>query len=248
MQALQHIVTKLQQHHRDLLVLRKPSFSANQPTQEQIPERARQLIAFEKLNAVCEDIENRQSRSLPVEEREARFVSIRGLMPASGPVYDKVIAWVRASQAEYANRMLLALMFSRGSRDTRIKERDFLLALSNEDSDFDLDMPWRVCLDLSFDEAKERAVASGVSRPLAHERLRTLLQVELVRLEATRDPPFLILTPRDSQLFQFAQSEGLLDLNRPMVIDPLYQDFSSERIEKVLRLIGGNPPPLRRRR
>jgi hypothetical protein len=248
MQALQHIVRKLREHHRDLLVLRKPPFSANRPTQMQIPARARQLIAFEKLNAVCEDIENRQHRSLPIEEREARFISIRGVMPASGPVYEERIAWVRAHQPEYANRTLLAFTFSRGSRDTRINERDFLLALSNEDSSFDLDMLWRVCLDLSFDEAKARAVASGIHRPLAHERLRTLLQVNLVRLEATRDPPFLILTPKDDELFHFAQSQGLLDLHRPMVIDPLFQDFSSERIEAALKLIGGDPPPLRRRR
>lgn len=98
MTAVQHIVAKLRQHHRDLPVLRKPPFSANRPTQMQIPERARQLIAFEKLNVVCEDIENRQSRSLPVDEREARFISIRGLMPASGPTYDACIAWGRANR------------------------------------------------------------------------------------------------------------------------------------------------------
>ncbi len=248
MGALQHIVTKLRQHHRDLLVLRKPPFSANRPTQMEIPERARQLIAFEKLNVVCEDIENRQNRSLPIEEREARFISIRGLKPASEPTYEERIAWVRVNWPQYANRMLLAFTFSRGSRDTRIKEGDFLLALSNEDSAFDLDMTWRAYLELSFDEAANLVVAYGLDRSKAQARLRTLLQVDLVRLEAIQDPPFLILTPDDPQLFQFAQSQKLLDLHRLMVIDPLYQDFSSERIEAVLRLIGGDPPPLRRRR
>jgi hypothetical protein len=83
---------------------------------------------------------------------------------------------------------------------------------------------------------------------VAFWRLRSFLQVELVRLEATQDPPFLILTPDDPQLLQFAQAQGLLDLQLPMVIDPLHQDFSSERVEAVMRLIGGNPPPMRRRR
>lgn len=246
--ALQHLVEKLRRHHRDLLVLRKPPFTANRPRQMQIPERARQLIAFEKLNVVCEDIENRQSRSLPVDEREARFISVRGLMPVSGPPYDDRIAWVRANVPEYAHRTLIAFTFSRGSRDTRIRERDFLLAISNEDSGCDLDMQWRACLGLSFDDAADRLVAHGIDKGRAQARLRTLLQVELVRLEAAQDPPFLILTPNNPQLFQFAQHEGLLDLTRPMVIDPLYHDFSSERIEAVLRLIGGNPPPMRRRR
>lgn len=248
MKAVQHIVAKLRQHHRDLLVLRKPPFSANRATQMQIPERARQLIAFEKLNVVCEDIENRQSRSLPVAEREARFISIRGLIPASGPTYDASIARVRANRPQYASRTLLAFTFARGSRDTRIKEDEFLLGLTNEDSEFDLDMTWRKCLDLTFDEAEGRCEANGLKKSVARYRLRSLLQVTVVRLEATQDPPFLIVTPNDNQLFQFAQNQGLLDLHRPMVIDPLYQDFSSERIEAVLRLIGGNPPPMRRRR
>lgn len=187
MNALQHLVQKLRKHHRDLLVLRKPPFSTKPPTQTEIPDRSRQLIAFKKLNVACEDIENRQYRTLPIEEREARFISIRGLIPALGPIYDQRVEWVRAHRPLYANRTLIAFIFSRGSRDTRIKEGDFLLALSNEDSDCDLDMQWRFCSGLTVDQAGESLDASGLDRKFVFERLRRLVQVELVRLEATLD-------------------------------------------------------------
>ena len=78
--------------------------------------------------------------------------------------------------------------------------------------------------------------------------LGRLLQVEVVRLEAMQDPPFVILKPSHSNLFEIAQTEGILDMQRPMILDPLFQDFSSRRIEQALRAVGGNPPPMRRRR
>jgi hypothetical protein len=78
--------------------------------------------------------------------------------------------------------------------------------------------------------------------------LGKLLQVEVVRLEAMHEPPFLVLKPANIGLFRLAQDEGILDMDQPMVLDPLYQDFSSRRIEQALRAVGGNPPPMRRRR
>ncbi len=228
--------------------LSKPPFSAKPPTQSEIPDRSRQLIAFEKLNVACEDIENRQQRSLPIEEREARFISIRGLIPATGPVYDQRVEWVRVHRPRYANRTLLAFTFARGSRDSRIKEGDFLLALSNENSYFDLDVKWRICSGFTIAQAEQSVEASGLHRAIAFERLGKLLQVELIHLEAGLDPPFLVLSPNDQQVFRFAEDQGLLDQKKPMVIDPIFHDFSSERIEAALRLIGGNPPPRRGRK
>jgi len=58
-----------------------------------------------------------------------------------------------------------------------------------------------------------------------------LLQVEVVHLVAIHEPPFLVIRPANSGLFRLAQDEGILDMDQPMVLDPLYQDFSSRRIE-----------------
>jgi hypothetical protein len=249
MEALQHVVRKLRQHHGGLLTLRKSPFSAAPPTQTQVPEPARNLIAFEKLNVACAALENRQQRSLPVEEREARFLSIRGLLPASGGVYDAAVARARAAEPRYASRELLAFTFAPTSRDARIKARDFLLALSNEEDALDLDVPWRTHAGLTFDEAMDALRRAGLpDAGLANAPLAQLLQVEVAALEPACDPPFLVLVPARTDAFRFARTQGLLDLVRPCVLDPLHRDFSSQKVELVLRTVGGDPPPLKRKK
>jgi len=247
--ALQHIVRKLREHYRDRLTLRKAPFSAALSTQTRIPQRARSLIAFEKLNVACQEMENRQRRLLPVIEREAHFFSIRGLSPATGEIYKNCIDEIRTSDPRYASAELLAFTFAPTSRDARINEREFLVALSNEDDELDLDFPWRRNLGLSFSEAQELLNSRGLNDVcMVNATLGKVLQVEVVRLEAMHEPPFIVLKPSNNDLFGVAQDEGILDMERPMILDPLFQDFSSRRIEQALRAVGGNPPPMRRRR
>jgi DNA replication ATP-dependent helicase Dna2 len=247
LQALQHIVRRLREHYRDRLTLRKAPFIAVPPTQTSIPERARSLITFEKLNAICQELENRQRRSLPVDEREARFFSIRGIKPANGSDYENCINEVRKSDSRYAGAELLAFTFAPTSRDARINEGDFLLALSNEDADIELDVPWRNYLKLSFLDAQKLLSKQGLNDEwMVNAPLSKLLQVELVRLEAIHKRPFLVLKPTNIALFRLAQNESLLDMNQTMVLDPLYHDFTSERIKQVMLTVGGDPPPMRR--
>jgi hypothetical protein len=248
LQALRHIVRRLRENYRDQLILRKSAFRAAPPTQIRVPEQARSLIAFERLNAACSELENRERRSLPVDEREALFFSIRGLLPVEGAPYDQSIEEIRRIQPKYEDAMLIALSFSPASRDSRIDEGNFLLALSNEDNDNELDVKWWISLGNSFYHAKELLDQNDLTSPwMVNAPLKDLLKVEIVKMEPMNDPPFLVVHPNHEGLFLFAQDIGLLDLSRPMVLDPLYQDFNSERIEKVLRAVGGNPPPMRRR-
>lgn len=249
LQALQHIVRRMREHYRDSLTLQKSAFSAAPPTQIRVPERARSLIAFEKLNVACEEIENRQRRALPVDEREAHFFAIRDLCSATGDSYDNYLDDLRVAQPSYAGVHLLAFTFAPTSRDARLSERDFLLGLSNEDDELELDVPWRRHLGLTFADAQELLSNNELTDSwMVNLSLGRLVQVEIVRLEAMQDPPFLVIRPSHEGLFQFALDQGILDLNRPMVLDPLFQDFFSRRIEQALRAVGGNPPPLRRRR
>jgi hypothetical protein len=245
LEALRHVVEKLRENHRDLLVLKKPAFSAAPPVQIAVPEKARKLNNFEKLNVVCAELKDRQNRYLPVDEREARFISIRGLAPATGSEYDRAIADVRARQPRYATRDLLAFTLSPASRDARVQEGQFTLALSNEEDGLNIDVPWRVYLGLS---QRDAAALVGDNWGLAKSPLKKLLKVDLVKIEAIKDPPYLIVSPADTALFGFAQTRGLLDLNRPLILDPFFEDFTSDRVEKTLRAVGGDPPPRRRRR
>jgi hypothetical protein len=249
LQALQHVVRRLREQCREQLILQKSAFSAAPPPQARIPEHARSLVAFEKLNVICQEVENRQRRALPVGEREALFFSIRGLCPAVGQQYDDALAAIRLTHPRYATTDLLAFTFALTSRDARISPGDFLVALSNEDADWDLDMPWRRHLGWSFPDAQQHLHACGLTAPwMVNAPLGSVLQVEVVCLEAMQDPPFLVVSPSHRKLFQCACDVGLLSFDRPMILDPLFRDFASKRIEQVFHTVGGDPPPPRRRR
>ncbi|MDP9474900.1 MAG: hypothetical protein M3R38_04290 [Actinomycetota bacterium] len=249
MRALRHVVRKFREHHGEQLVLVKPPFSAARPPERRVPQRARSLIAFEELNVACDELENRQKRSLPVDEREARFISIRGLRPATEQPYPRRIDELRTDNPRYALRDLEAFTFPPTSSDARIKEGDFLVALSNEEPALDLDLPWRRHQGLSYDEARELLTGHGLRNSwMVNLTLGRLVQVEVARLAAAEEPPYLILTPSQPDLYRFALRVGLLDFDRPMVIDPIYRDFTSGEVEATMRAVGGNAPRSRRTR
>lgn len=249
LQALQHIVRRLRENYKDRLVLKKSGFSAARSSQASVPEAARSLIAFEKLNVACQEMENRNTRSLPVDEREARFFSIRGLTLKPQAEADPIIDEIKFANPQYQHETLYVFDFSPTSRDSRIKEGEFTVALSNENEYVDLDEPWRRRLGLGFQDAKELLGEHGLTeRWMTNKSIGALLQVEVIRLEAMQDNPYVVLKPGHQGLFQFAVAQGLVALDSPLVLDPMYRDFSSDRIEKALRSVGGKAAPIKRAR
>ena len=249
LQALQHIVRRLRENYKERLVLKKSGFSAARSSQASVPEAARNLIAFEKLNVACQEMENRNTRSLPVDEREARFFSIRGLTLKPQAEAVPIIDEIKLANSQYQHETLYAFDFSPTSRDSRIKEGEFTVALSNENEYVDLDEPWRQRLGLSFQDAEELLGEHGLTeRWMTNKSIGALLQVEVIRLESMQDNPYVVLKPGHQRLFQFAVAQGLVALDSPLVLDPMYRDFSSDRIEKALRSVGGKAAPIQRAR
>lgn len=249
LQALQHIVRRLRENYKDRLVLKKSGFSAARSSQASVPEAARSLIAFEKLNVACQEMENRNTRSLPVDEREARFFSIRGLTLKPQAEADPIIDEIKFANPQYQHETLYVFDFSPTSRDSRIKEGEFTVALSNENEYVDLDEPWRRRLGLGFQDAEELLGEHGLTeRWMTNKSVGALLQVEVIRLEAMQDNPYVVLKPGHHGLFQFAVVQGLVALDSSLVLDPMYRDFSSDRIEKALRSVGGKAAPIKRAR
>ena len=249
LQALQHIVRRLRENYKDRLVLKKSGFSAARSSQASVPEAARSLIAFEKLNVACQEMENRNTRSLPVDEREARFFSIRGLTLKPQAEADPIIDEIKFANPQYQHETLYVFDFSPTSRDSRIKEGEFTVALSNENEYVDLDEPWRRRLGLGSQDAEELLGEHGLTeRWMTNKSIGALLQVEVIRLEAMQDNPYVVLKPGHQGLFQFAVAQGLVALDSLLVLDPMYRDFSSDRIEKALRSVGGKAAPIKRAR
>lgn len=249
LQALQHIVRRLRENYKDRLVLKKTGFSVARSSQASVPEAARSLIAFEKLNVACQEMENRNTRSLPVDEREARFFSIRGLTLKPQSEATQINNEIKCGNSQYQHNTLYVFDFPSTSRDSRIKEGEFTVALSNENEYVDLDEPWRLRLSLGFQDAEELLGEYGLTdKWMINKSIGALLQVEVIRLEAMRDNPYVVLKPGHQGLFQFAVDQGMVTLDSPLVLDPIYRDFSSERVEKALRSIGGKAAPVKRSR
>lgn len=252
LQALQHIVRRLRENYKDRLVLKKSGFSAARSSQASVPGAARSLIAFEKLNVACQEMENRNTRSLPVDEREARFFSIRGLTLKPQAEADPIIDEIKFANPQYQHETLYVFDFSPTSRDSRIKEGDFLVAISNENRE-DLDEPWRKFLGIDFYSAKSILEERGICRSKRDEwkvnsSIGKLLQVEIIALEAMRETPYVVIKQGNAQLFQFALDNALVDLGKKLVLDPLFVDFTSKRIDQALRAVGGKAAPIKRAR
>lgn len=241
--AIQHIVNKLREKSGNQLTLKKGGFSASPPSKIRVPEVARQLITFQKLDAITHEIENRHQISLPIDEKEARFISIRGLSPAIGSNYKISIDEIKLSDPTFIDSDLRAFTFSTSSKDAKIKEGDFLCALTNEENLIQFDLPWFKHLGLNFYEGQELMSNYGITQQWNfNKKICDLIQVSVIKLFTIEDPPFVILEIKDPQLFQFSIDNGIIDMSQPMVLDPLYKDFDSKELEDVLRMIGGRAP------
>ena len=258
--ALEHLVRRLEGRLGERLAVRKAPLQLRPAARPALPRAAQALLAAERLEAIASDQENRRERALPLEEREARFLSMRGLRPVdrAGPLAGprlaaRVAEEVRREDPRYAGRRLLVCALPPSSRDARIKAGDSLLALWNgaraggpdgdrgdgRDRHDLLDRPWRRVLDLSFDQA----LRITRSRWWAGCATRKLLQVEVADLRTGDAPPLIVLAPLSEPHFALAEDLGLVDLDRPLVLDPVYEDHRSGRVEAVLRAIGGPPAP-----
>ncbi|MDK8754243.1 hypothetical protein [Acinetobacter radioresistens] len=241
LKALEHIVHKLQINYRDQLKLNKKDFSVAAAAKIRVPEVARKLITFEKLNVASQEIENRNIHSLPVEEREARFISIRGLQSISNEKLSIILDNLYQEKPELKKDILYLFNFSKNSCEAKIKEGDFLLALTNEDSEFDLNEKWYHCLNINFEEGKRLLSFLGLENEkwVLSAKLEKLVQVTVVKLNTFDPNPYIILKPNNQILFNFALSKGLINFSQPLILDPIFRDFTSSKILKNFRLIGG---------
>ncbi len=248
--ALQQVVMRLREYCGNQLVLKKPPFSASKPSQMRIPQKSRNLVVFNKLNAISQEIENMHDTSLPIEEKESRFISIRGLVNKTDN-YQVQIQEIRDTNNSLISSNIMAFEFSENSRDSKFKEGDFLCCLSNEELGVSIYSKWYPILGVNYYMAQELLDNAGVqlANYWINKNLSSIFRVNILKLESTAEIPYLIveISNFSSQIFQFGIEYGLLDLSKPMVLDPVFEDYETADVENVLRLIGGRAPSRTRR-
>ncbi|UKN02319.1 hypothetical protein K6119_02140 [Paracrocinitomix mangrovi] len=251
LRALQNVVMKLREHCGDQLKLKKAPFSAANPRQMNVPQTSRNLVTFNKLNAITREIENMHATSLPIEEKEARFISIRGLIENTED-FEIQIQELRDEDDSLVGETIYAFEFSDDSRDCKMKEGDFLCCISNENSESSIHEYWYAGLGLTFQEALQRLNDNGINYPERKVRMKIsqIFSITILKLNTNAETPFVIIQVPEfnRQMFNFGLEQGILDLNQPLVIDPVFKDFESADIESAFRLIGGRAPRRTRRR
>lgn len=203
------------------------------------PWRARKVcvdgqlwLSHARLEAVSENLENQAIRAMEIDEREARCHSAvleqrldgsdRALALATMGIVDTSDVWVYRMRAT--------------SVDVKMNPGDFQWALSPADDPSFLDL---TAVKLTGSERAARAL-TGTTNPYA--RMAGLTKVTV--LEIDRDQRWLALRLAAPQFVQQAEAAGYIDLSATVVdviIDPLYKDFWTEKLEKCLKAIGVPP-------
>lgn len=239
--ALRYVVKELQTTYNDRLGERKSAPFTVEKTPD-APSKLSELLKFELLNIAAQASENKNIRSMSVDEREARFHSVRGLRLKNSADTEAVLAGYQQDNPDIKTDELYVFDCSPESTESRIKEGEFTLVLTNEDVRLNLDAPWYEHLGLSF--ASGAALLSGYDTNLtwyADKNLSAFLQMELVQLGRKDGVPYVIIRFPRPEILDFVLREVIINLYKPLVIDPIFIDFSSDKIKSVLGEIESAP-------
>jgi hypothetical protein len=252
--AMRQLVEDLRQQYGKLLLPAKEKFTLPKQIHQEIPKESENLVAFCKLNEASEELDITNTRCMSVDEREARFYSIRGLRRKEAGEEKKIIDGIKTLNPKKVKLDDEFFVFdvAETSRDSRINESDFLIAITNEESTIDLRKMWREDLKLNENDAQKlileykKCYNSVKHHWISNMLLGELLQVTIVKFEPLETPPFIVLKPNDKDLFHLAVGQEFVNLDKPLVLDPIYRDFASFKIEKALTLIGGPPSSMQK--
>lgn len=256
LKALETIVRYMQQQQGEQLLLQKKPLAKIKPTQKRgMDPTTNELFIFERLNEITKDLENKQQRLLPVDEKEARFLAMRGLHMLDRndylPEIEQIISTPKYAKSKPEDFYVFSIPDT--SLDAKINEGAFLLVLTTEVDPDDHSKP-QVVTDLSVsahmglpaDEIESLSDSFGLknSKYIPWIPLKSFLQVTLVKIVVDREESHIILkTTSDfyGKTIDFAFENGLLDPSLPFVIDPVHKDFNIKDYESILKLIGKNP-------
>lgn len=253
LEALQKVVNTIQINYQDRLLQVKKKVKKFATGKTGMEQESINLQIFEKLNHISSDIENKQLRVLPIDEKENRFFSIRNLMLQDSGQYSSLIQQLMNKESFRNCKFndFLVFSYSSDSIEAKLKEGDFLVSLSNEKDPRDNNMP-QLVLDTILTKLSEYSADELLSiskrfnvkniKNFSYISLKSLLSVTIAYVSYEADNLFIIVVPNDYyggiNVIHFLEYIRLLDLNTPMILDPLYQDFNQDTFEKIFRAIG----------
>ncbi len=204
------------------------------PRQPSISSDGQLWFAFSKLGKALEELDVQQVRAMPAHERADRFRSARLVQRLRGPAETAALAAL--GLAPQAGRRVYLL--SPDSYDVKAKVGDFSFAISPEGAPGLLDRKVAgVVRNTAFDARVNQQLGNRYWRAL----VESLTSVTISGLDRNTGLIALDASARNwpTVLDEFHAS-GLVDLEQNVVLDPVHNDFFTDKLDATLRAIG-NP-------
>lgn len=195
------------------------------PRESKLSVDSQLWLAFSKLDVAIDNLEKRELRSLPQDEREARFVSARLVSKVTGAPADQVLA----NSGLQARPGRLVYRLSEGSIHIKARAGDQGYALApSSDPAF---------LDKSFDSLAPQ-LADHYSEGIRHRRMDDLTSVTVAAID--RDDGYIVV----DHTFPFGLIDALEgvghNFSTDVMLDPRPSDHFTKPLKASLVAIG-NP-------
>lgn len=182
--------------------------------------------SYAKLDVALQKLELFQNRAMPIHERESRFISARLMRRLTGFEEEKALARLGISPTLGRRVYLL----NEDSREVKAREGDFLFAIAPEGLPNFLNQKF-------IHHIRGTRLDSG--NPEWQTRMEDVTQVTVVAID--REACLIAIDPnRNHTILDDLEELNIADFSENVVLDPIFKDYFSRKLEKVLRAIG-NP-------
>jgi hypothetical protein len=234
--ALEEVTKRLEDDLGDVLTHRAPTINIAPPQRANRLSADGQLwYAFALLDNALSALETQRIRAMAPHEREARFHSARLRRRLGGD--DARNALERYGLTPQRGRRVYQIR--EGSREVKLRPGDFGFAISPEQRGNLLDL---TLFQLTRGTPLERLAQGGNARV----RMEDVTKVTVRAID--RDAGLIVLDLNSWHLptVEALEQEGLLDLSRHLILDPVHINVFTSRLLDALQAIG-NPPVARAR-
>ena len=233
--ALETVTKRLETDLRSQLGQTAPPIKIEPPTQQAKVSADGQLwYAFARLDAALDELEDHQTRAMPPHERAARFRSAR-LSRRLDQQNEQSELSAMGLQQRLGRRVYT---LAQDSTDVKAKVGDFDFALAPENVGGFLDR--KVC-GLVRNTPLEKQMQKRFGKWYWRVLMEDVLSVTIVGLDRNRGLIAVDADRRSPSILDELEANGLVNLDREVVLDPVHRDYFTKKLRAALQAIG-NPP------
>ena len=242
--ALETVTRRLETDLRPGLNQSAPIINMGPPaSQTRVSVDGQLWHAFSRLNAALGELEVHQTRAMPPNERAARFRSARLQRRLNARAEQTALAAMGVRQSQRTRVYQLAS----DSIDVKARVGDFRFALTPENTGNVLDR--KIC-GIVRNTPLEQVLQNRLGTRYWYEVMEALLSVTIVGLD--RNKRLIAVEPnrRFPDMLDRLHTNGIVDLQKDVILDPVHHDFFTRKLLLALQAIGNpkvaknNPNPL----